>query len=436
MEGIRSKLRDEQFVGRHRKRAQAFTRRRCLTFEKLVLLLLQKTLKAIQLHLNEWCTRLALKVDGPPVSASAWTQARAKLRYTAFVELNETLLGWAYAVGSPLGSRRWRGHRLLALDSSLLRLPAEAEVAEEFGWVACRNQQGALADRCVQGRLSVLYDVLNGLALDAQLRPRREGERAVGMGQLGATQEGDVLVIDRGYAGYEWFARVVEQKRDFICRCGRGTFGAVEELFVRDKAPESVEVVLHPSNGQVGSIRALGLPEALTVRLISVRLGSGELEVLATSLRDKQTYPTECFAQAYGCRWAEETFYGLLKGRLDLEHFSGQSVESVLQDVHATVLLSNLESIVTRSAQARLSSAQEAGGQAKQVNRAVSFHAIKQEIFELLDSQLPVEQVLARLETLFLSNPVVVRRERKRPRRKPSAWRSYHYQRTGRKIVF
>ena len=87
---------------------------------------------------------------------------------------------------------------------------------------------------------------------------------------------------------------------------------------------------------------------------MTVRLSSGELEVLATSLLDEPRYPSACFAQAYGYRWGEETFYGLLKGRLDLENFSGRSVESVQQDVHAMILLSNLESVVTRSAQARL----------------------------------------------------------------------------------
>jgi hypothetical protein len=34
-------------------------------------------------------------------------------------------------------------------------------------------------------------------------------------------------------------------------------------------------------------------------------------------------------------RWGVETFYGVLKGRLELEHFSGQSVEAVRQDFGA-----------------------------------------------------------------------------------------------------
>src|SRR2546427_6185180 len=38
--------------------------------------------------------------------------------------------------------RRWRGHRLLGVDSSLLRLPQSRELLEEFGAVEVSNQLG------------------------------------------------------------------------------------------------------------------------------------------------------------------------------------------------------------------------------------------------------------------------------------------------------
>lgn len=437
IEGLREALHDAQFVQRHRKWPKAFTRQRCLSFQHLMLLLLQKTLKAVQLHLHEYFGRLAGVAARAPVSASAWTQARAKLSHGAFIELNQAVvLRRAYASDGPLTARRWRGHRLLALDSSLVRLPAEVKIAEAFGWVECSNQRGELDCRYPQARLSVVYDVLNRLALDARLEAWKQGERAVGIRQLAAPGADDVVVTDRGYASYEWFAQVMGRQQHFICRCARGTFAVSERLFERDEAGVSVTVSVGPPNGQVEAVRRAGLPESLTVRWVTVRLSSGELEVLATSLLDEPRYPSACFEQAYGYRWGEETFYGLLKGRLDLENFSGRSVESVQQDVHAMILLSNLESVVTRSAQARLDRASKRGRQPMQVNRAVSFHALKSHLLELLASTLPTLEVLKRLEELFLGNPVSVRPGRKRPRRKRSAWRSYHYQRTRRKIVF
>jgi hypothetical protein len=69
----------------------------------------------------------------------------------------------------------------------------------------------------------------------------------------------------------------------------------------------------------------------------TVRLKSGELEVLATSLRDEVAYPTAAFGPVYWQRWGQETYYGRLKGHLALEHSAGQAME---QDFHATVLFS------------------------------------------------------------------------------------------------
>ena len=164
--------------------------------------------------------------------------------------------------------------------------------------------------------------------------------------------------------------------------------------------------------------RARDWPLTLTVRLVTVRLSSGELEVLATSLWDADAYPTAAFGPVYWQRWGHETYYGRLKGRLDLEHCSGQTVEAVEQDFHATVLLSNVESLVVGVAQAELAVRTAGRQQPAQVNRAVSLHAIKYRLIQLLTSRVPAAQVLAELTAWFQANPVSVRPGRTVRRRK------------------
>ena len=172
------------------------------------------------------------------------------------------------------------------------------------------------------------------------------------------------------------------------------------------------------------------------MRLVTVRLQSGELEVLATSLLEEALYPTEEFAGVYWRRWGQETFYARLKGRLDLEHFSGQTPEAVAQDFAALVLLSNVESVVIGPAQAELAAVSARREQAVQVNRAVSLHGLKVRLIDLLASAVPAEQVLAELTGWLVQTPVSVRPRRTVPRRTPSPVRSYHYQRRVRKFVF
>ena len=174
----------------------------------------------------------------------------------------------------------------------------------------------------------------------------------------------------------------------------------------------------------------------LTVRLVTVRLKSGALEVLVTSLLDDGAYPTTAFGPVYWQRWGHETYYGRLKGRLDLEHCSGQTVAAVEQDFHATVLLSNVESVVAGPAQAQLAERTAGRQQPAQLNRAVSLHALKYRLIELLTCRVPAEQILAELTEWFQANPVSVRPGRKVKRREFSPSRSYHYQRRVRKLVF
>jgi hypothetical protein len=183
-------------------------------------------------------------------------------------------------------------------------------------------------------------------------------------------------------------------------------------------------------------VRRAGLPQSITVRLVTVRLETGQLEVLATNLLDEALYPTAQFGWLYHQRWGIETYYGLVKSRLDLENFSGLSAEAIRQDLHATIFLSNLESILIQPAQAQLRQASEQRQHPAQVNHAVSFHALKNQIIALLLSEEPIRQVLPKPHPLFLDNPVSSRPKRKVPRQKQSGWRSYHYQRNTRKVVF
>lgn len=76
------------FLVRQRLGSQAFTRRRKLDFGVVILLILQKTLKSLQLHLQEFFHALTGWAQAA-VTPGAWTQARAKLRHTAFIELND-----------------------------------------------------------------------------------------------------------------------------------------------------------------------------------------------------------------------------------------------------------------------------------------------------------------------------------------------------------
>jgi hypothetical protein len=67
-------------------------------------------------------------------SASAYSQARYKLKHTAFVELNrQAAVETVYGDGD---YRRFWGFRVLAVDGSKVALPDTADVRAAFGIIA------------------------------------------------------------------------------------------------------------------------------------------------------------------------------------------------------------------------------------------------------------------------------------------------------------
>jgi hypothetical protein len=422
------------FCHQHRIDNKAFTRRRHFTFVNSMLLVMQKTVRSIQVHVQDFFEALGQGMVG--LTASAWSQARLKLRHSAFIALNEeAILKVVYRDRSHPQLRLWRGHRLLAIDSSLQRLPKVEELGQKFGWVECTNQNGGCG-RYPQGRLSALTDVLNRVAIETLFEPGTTGERDLAHRHVQRLEPWDIALLDRGFAEYKLWAQLVKAQRHFVCRCAANTFGIVNRLFKENQAGRSVVVELVPHHQQLKEVQAAGLSEVIRLRFVTVRLSTGELEVLATNLLDEQLYPTECFAELYHYRWGIETFYGLLKGRLDLGNFTGLSAEAIGQDVYSTVFVSNLESVLIAPVNQQIKEHSVHLQHAQQVNHAVSFHAIKRHIIALLASQQPLSEVLPKLEGLFLANPTTQRPQRKVARKKPSAWRSYYYQRNVKKTVF
>jgi hypothetical protein len=332
--------------------------------------------------------------------------------------------------------QRWRGHRLLGVDSSVIRLPEHPEMFTQFTPVSVTNQHGQTGTRYPEGRISVVYDLLNRVGLDARLEPSSTSEVTLAIAQLAQAAPGDVGITDRGFTGYTYLAWHAKRQLHFVARCSSSSFLAAQELFRKNRAGRSVVVKLVAPRHERSELVRHGLPLELVVRFVSLRLPTGELAVLATSLRDEQAYPTGEFLAVYHYRWNHETFYGTLKGRLELENFSGQTPEAVRQDFHAAILLCNLESVLTAPAAAALAEQTPQPQPPRQVNRAVSFHALKHELLGLLYSDEPPQRVLEKLQSWFAGAPISVRPERKPPRRTSSFPRAYHFQRHVKKIVF
>jgi hypothetical protein len=127
------------------------------------------------------------------VTAAAFSQARKRIRHTAFIELNEqAIVSVMYREGEYL---RYKGFRVLAIDGSKIRLPETEEINQEFGQVAYtngQNEESKGSHTYAQG--SVLYDVLNHIAVDAFLGKGTDYEVDLAINHLKKPQSGDLII--------------------------------------------------------------------------------------------------------------------------------------------------------------------------------------------------------------------------------------------------
>jgi hypothetical protein len=235
---------------------------------------------------------------------------------------------------------------------------------------------------------------------------------------------------------YRKVAEHVRRGVHVVGRCSTGSFLAAQELFRLNRGGQSKAAKIFAPRQERADLAALGLPLELVVRFVGLRLPDGKLEVLLTTLLDEELYPTEEFLPLYHCRWNHETFYNMLKGRLELENFSGETAEAIRQDFHAAVLLCNLESLLTRPAEDAVEQSAQEAKHPQKLNQADAYHALKEELLQLLYSQTPAVEVIKKLQRLFVANRMSVPANRKVPRRKQSFNRSYHFQRRVKKVVF
>jgi len=398
-----------------------FTRQRSLPLPQLVTFLLNLRKGTNQDELDRFFEVLSGQPVIQGVTASALTQARNKLNPSAFLTLNNKLLEGFYR---HFAAHRWHGMRVLAVDGSTARLPDTEDVQETFG-PAPEGSAVPIA------RLSRLYDVLNRLVIDADVEPLSVSERVLAGEHLAATDEKDLLLYDRGYPAFWLFVLHQVEKRHFCARLP-ANFCTASTEFAKGKQRSAV-VTIRPGHEAREQCKLYGLPtDPIRVRLIKVKLQSGETEILATSLLDESEYRTSTFRHLYHRRWGVEEEYKTEKCRVEIENFSGQSARSVFQDIYAKIFMVNLAAILVWVAQAIADRLYQHRKRYYQVNFANALSKMKDNAVRLFLDIGPLT-LLPQLLCAMALSVEAVRPGRSYPRRiKPSKVQGFYsnYKRT------
>ncbi|MBD3808433.1 MAG: IS4 family transposase [Epsilonproteobacteria bacterium] len=405
----------EEFQKKHKVGKNSFTRKRKLGFDKIMTMIIKKSNKSLQNSLNDM--QLDLKEDCT-ITNSAYTQARAKLNYTAFKEF-ATMSAEIFYKDDEYA--KYKGFRLLAIDGSVIILPNSDDIKKEFNPTINKCQIDGWKKETIQARVSVLFDVENNIAIDSIIANKNRNdknkliaydERTLASQHLSHCNMQDLVVMDRGYPSYELFA-LSHLKTNLLFRIRRNSFQEASSLFAAHCEKKDVILEIKAPKHLRESLREQNLPTMIKIRFVQVVLNNGEVEVLATNVLDNAILQTSDFKELYSKRWGIETYYDLIKNRLGLENFTGLTALSVKQDFYATIFLTNYESAMTYDLNEELKESTQDNKYVQKVNKSISFNVIKHKVFDLFYGNKPLDVMLKHMEKLFLTNTITIRPNRK-----------------------
>ena len=338
------------------------------------------------------------------------SKARAKLKHTAFIELNDQLARSFYET---FDYETWFGFNLLAVDGTTFRVPDVYEIANHFGvWNSTKGKKP-----CPKARGSQMFDVLNKVTIDASIAPKSQGERELASFHFLKLLSQDLILLDRGYPAHWLFKIILSMGANFCARIPYKRWRVAKKFFLSGNREQIVK--LRPSSQSVTKCHQMGLDaKAIKVRLIRVELESNETEILVTSLSDMQEHPAELFSDLYHRRWPVEEDYKSLKYRLQVENFSGKTVHSVYQDFHAKIFSKNLASVIAGTTKKEIAKKSESLLHIHQINFAQALSQMKNTIVLLFKrSGDKITELVEGLRTLFIQTTEAIRPNRKYPRK-------------------
>jgi hypothetical protein len=302
-----------------------------------------------ELFFDQYATLLLLYFFTPALTsmralqeATGWEKARKKLgiQSTSLGSLSEAatifqashleaIIHELAAQAGPLSSGReaeaLRG--LTAVDGSVFA------GMSRMAWALWNKPENRAA------KLHLHFDVLKGVPSQAAVTPAACSEP----GQLEAMLQPDRLyVLDRGYADYELFARIVAAGSSLVARVKDSTAFTVEEERPLDAAAVKAGVIRDVVLSRLGTSHHKDHLKR-EMRLVIVRTidRDGKANELWL-ITDRLDLEADLVALAYRYRWTVELFFRWLKCILGARHLIAHGRNGVTLQMYAALIVSLL----------------------------------------------------------------------------------------------
>ena len=268
--------------------------------------------------------------DMAPIKQSV-CNARKKVSWQAF----EYLLNEANQ--EKIIEELWLGHRVRIVDGTKLNLPLSDELVKHF---TVPNTKGG-PGHYPQAWMVTLINSTSCQPVAMELGCHKSSERELMLKMLHRFCPGDIALLDRGLGGAKVYLDFIKNDVHFIHRVktsGDRIAGYIQDFLKSRKASQIVAVPVCDDDGE---------DIFLMVRLVrGPKDSEGKRIVFATSLIDQDQYPTLSIRELYRRRWNIETMYGRVKHVLEIGKFHSRSLNGILQEIYAHLLVISLTALI------------------------------------------------------------------------------------------
>lgn len=341
---LREKIYSTEFMEKHRLSERHFTRNRSLTFLTVTFLVINQFKNSIADELFKFCDYFHKNI----ISKSAFIKARQKLCFNAFIDLNNILVENFY---DDKKIKKFHGMIALAIDGFKFQLPEGCDIISHFGTMKNQSKNEMPAAQC-----SLIYDVLNGLTLNAKIAPCTDNERDLAIYLINNLLKEKkknseyLFLFDRGYPSIIFLLYLISNGIPFVMRAKVDFLKEIKEIIKSEIKDNIVEINLKDKKPKDKDTLLKYFPElskkSIKIRVVLVKLKTGEIEVLLTSLIDKLKFKYKIFKKLYFLRWSIEESIKFKKNRAQIENISGKTINTVRQDFYSCIFLINVTSII------------------------------------------------------------------------------------------
>jgi hypothetical protein len=214
------------------------------------------------------------------------------------------------------GRKKFRfKNKLLSLDGSVIDLSASM-----YDWAKFRRTKGGV-------KLHLLLDHDGYLPKYAVIEPAIKAE--IQVARKMPLEPGTIVVFDRGYTDYKWFASLTEQGVYFVTRQRwNGHYKVIKELPLAAGGNILAD--------QMVMLGHRGYRTGVAVRRVVVR--DPETGEEFTFLTNQLKFAASTIAKIYRDRWQIETFFKALKQSLRVKTFVGTSANALKTQIWTALI--------------------------------------------------------------------------------------------------